>query len=234
MCGRYSQSQEKAVLAGRFNFPDEGPPLARRYNQAPGQDAGVVISLPKGRRLVMMRWGLVPSWARDAKIGNRLINAQAETLTEKPAFRSAFRSRRCLVLADGYYEWAKGRGGKQPMRFVLKDRGSFAFAGLWESWAPRRKEATEAVCTFTVITTRPNQLAAEVHDRMPAILRPRDEEVWLAGRPDLAAKALGPYPAEEMECYPVSTRVNSPANEGDDLIEPVATQAGLFDHGVFA
>ena len=221
--------QERAVLAERFGFDPAGPPLAKRYNQAPGQDAAVVVAGPAGRRLDLMRWGLVPFWADDPKIGSRLLNARAESVADKPSFRAAFRSRRCLVPADGFYEWAKGPGNrKQPLRFTLAGGAPFAFAGLWESWEKGEGGAEHPLTTFTIITTEPNELVSRVHNRMPVILQNEDEEAWLSGNPEEASRVLKPYPADQMQSYAVSTRVNSPANEGPELIEPLAEQGELF------
>lgn len=233
MCTRFTMGQERAVLAKRFGFDPDAPALQKRWNQAPGQDAAVVVFSDGRRRLDLMRWGLVPFWAEDPKIGSRLINARAESLADKPSFREAFRSRRCLVPADGFYEWAKGPGNrKQPLRFVLSGGAPFAFAGLWESWEKGQSGARHPLITFTIITTQPNDLVSPVHNRMPVILKPGDEETWFSGGPEEASRLLRPYPAREMESYAVSTRVNSPANEGPELIEPVAEQGGLFAGGL--
>ena len=162
-----------------------------------------------------MRWGLVPSWAKDVGIGSRMINARAEGIAAKPAFRAAFRQRRCLVPADGFYEWQKVAGGKQPMLIRLRSGDPFAFAGLWERWRGPDGE----VETGTIITTAPNAVTAPIHDRMPVILDPADYDRWLdPSQPDAAA-LLRPCPDDWLTAIPVSTRVNSPKNDAADLIE---------------
>lgn len=213
MCGRYTQATDPAKLAQRFRLEPPGPGIGRRYNIAPTQDAPIVTN-DDPKHLCLMRWGLVPSWAKDAAIGNRMINARAETLAEKPSFRKPLERRRCLVLADGFYEWRKEAGSANiPIRFVLKSREPFAFAGLWDTWrAPDGKE----LVSFTIVTTEANELLRPVHDRMPVILRREDEERWLD--PDLKDSArllplLRPYAAAEMEAYEVSMLVNSPRND---------------------
>lgn len=221
MCGRYTQTADHTKIAERFHLEPPGPGIAQRYNIAPTQDAPVIANdTPKQLRL--MRWGLVPVWAKDVAIGNRMINARAETLAEKPSFKKPLERRRCLVLADGFYEWriAAGRA-KIPVRIVLKSREPFAFAGLWDLW--RSPEGRE-VATFTIITTRANEFLKPIHDRMPAILRPEDEGKWLAaGSVDAATLVplLRPYPTEKMEAYEVSTLVNSPKNDIPECLVPL-------------
>ena len=221
MCGRYSQTADAGKLARRFGLEPPGPGFFSRYNIAPSQDAPVIAGdAPKNLRL--MRWGLVPAWAKEASIGHRMINARAETVAEKPSFRRAFESRRCLAPADGFYEWRKleGSRAKIPMRFVLKSREPFAFAGLWDIW---RKPDSGELRSFTIITTAANELLRPIHDRMPVILRPEDEEKWLdpgLSDPNRLSSFLKTYPAEEMEAYEVSTRVNSPKNDDPACLTP--------------
>lgn len=221
MCGRYTQTSDPAKLAQRFRLEPPGPGLSRRYNIAPTQDAPVVAN-DDPKHLRMMRWGLIPAWAKDAAIGNKMINARAETVSEKPSFRKPLERRRCLVLADGFYEWRKQTArAKVPMRFVLKSREPFAFAGLWDIW---RKPDGSEVRSFTIITTEPNDLMRPIHNRMPCLLRPQDEGKWLD--PDLKETAnllpvLAPYPDEEMEAYEVSTLVNSPRNDRPECVTQV-------------
>jgi putative SOS response-associated peptidase YedK len=228
MCGRLAQTMDAVGLAQRFGAPRPDFTLEARYNLAPGQAAVVVVADP-ARRLARMRWGLVPAWAKEEKIGYRMINARAETLDQKNAFRRPFRRRRCLVPADGFYEWQKkGPRSKQPWRIFLKGERPLAMAGLWDVW---RSTSGETLESFTIITTRANDLVAGVHDRMPAILGPEAEAIWLD--PDISDPArllplLGPYRAEEMEAYPISTLVNSTANDSPDIIAPFSDQ-GLFD-----
>ena len=204
----------------RFGFRNRDFFLKPRFNLAPGQQAPVVL-FEDGRTLAMMQWGLVPSWAREPSIGYKMINARAETLSEKASFKKLLPTRRCLVLADGFYEWAKLERGKAPMRFRLKGGGPFAFAGLWDRW---RKPDGGELRTFTIITTRANELMRSVHDRMPVILRRDAEAAWLD--PDVQGvvelgEMLTPYSSEEMESYYVSAMVNSPRNDLPQCIEAV-------------
>ncbi|MCZ6905774.1 MAG: SOS response-associated peptidase [Deltaproteobacteria bacterium] len=220
MCGRYTQTASPENLMFRFGLTDQGFTVQPRYNLAPGQDAPTVIS--EGPRVLrMMHWGLVPSWAKDASIGNRMINARAETLTEKRTFKALLDRKRCLVLADGFYEWQKRERGKLPIRFVLKDRGPFAFAGLWDSW---RKPDGSELQSFTIITTGANDLLRPVHERMPVILDRKCEEEWLDLDLKNTAKLiplLKAYPSRDMEAYCVSKMVNSPTNDRPECIQAV-------------
>ena len=231
MCGRYSEAKLEAQLRKRFRIAKELGDVAPRYNIAPGQD-GLVVLGGGERRLARFRWGLVPSWAGDPSVGNRMINARAESLAEKPAFEEAFRRRRCLVPADGFYEWRKTPEGRFPVRFVVKGEELFAFAGLWEEFRPK---GGPPLFTYTIVTTKPNALVAPVHDRMPALLRDDDEELWLDASvddPKRLARVLAPFPAGRMEAYEVSPRLNSPDNEGPELVErtppPPPAQLSLF------
>lgn len=223
MCGRYSNAADEALLAERFGFPAGEAALTPRYNQAPGQDAAVVTADAAGRRLAMMRWGLVPSWARDPAQAKPLINARAETLAHKPSFKNAYKKRRCLVLADGFYEWRKGPGGRRsPWRFALSHGAPFAMAGLWE---PGRGEGQSPQPTFTIVTTDANELVGRIHPRMPVILLPQAEEIWLDESlqdPEPLGRVLAPYPAEQMTSYQVSPKLNSAASEGPELIRPAS------------
>ena len=167
----------------------------------------------------MMQWGLVPSWARDPSIGNRMINARAETLAEKPSFKRLIGKRRCLVLADGFYEWRKEGKGKVPMRFVLRGGELFSFAGLWDSW--EKPDGVE-LQSFTIITTQANDLLKPIHERMPVILGKEGEERWLDQDPKEVHELLVPYPVEMMEFYDVSKLVNSPINDLPQCIEPLS------------
>ena len=229
MCGRYTQTKDLAVLSERFGLETGGPELRPRYNLAPGQDAAVVMGSPP--RLVMMRWGLVPHWAKDAKIGYRTINARAETLAGKPAFREPLKRGRCLVAADGFYEWPSGKRSRsgQPWWFGLEDGELFAFAGLWDAWdAPDG----ERLLTFTIITTQANELIRPMHERMPVILAPKVEAAWLdlgTEDPGQALSLLAPYPAEEMQGRPVSNLVNSVKNDSPQCMRRAARERGLFD-----
>ncbi len=221
MCGRFTQATPGETIAELFEL-GEVPRLAPRYNIAPTQQIAAVRVGGDGRRqLAMLHWGLVPSWAKEAAMGARMTNARAERLAEKPAFRGALRSRRCLIAADGFYEWQKLDGRKQPHFIRLRGGRPFGFAGLWERWAPAGAEPLESC---TIVTTAPNELLAPLHDRMPVILERGDFASWLdPGVRDAAAVTplLRPYPAEEMEAYPVGLRVNNPANDDPDCIEPL-------------
>ena len=218
MCGRYSQTQEADELARRFRLDQVEAPVRRRYNAAPSQEMPVVV-LEDGKRVLRaFRWGLVPSWAKDHSPGP--INARAETLAVKPMFRNLLKSRRCLVLSDSFYEWERidRSRAKQPYRFVLKDGGLFAFAGLWDLW--KGPDGSE-LRTFTIVTTTPNEVVRPIHDRMPVILKEEDEERWCGSPGQEAAPfspILAPYPGM-MEAYPVSTKVNSPAFDSKACVE---------------
>lgn len=219
MCGRYTLEITES-LQERFAVEGELPEIESRYNIAPGQSLPVVMS-NSPNRIELMRWGFIPFWAKEASSGYKLINARAETLGEKPAFKKALEHQRCLIPASGFYEWQKTSQGKQPHLIRLKDTGYFAFAGLYSRW---RDPAGTTVLSYTIITTTPNELVAPIHNRMPAILSPADEAAWLDSGltdPGALAELLHPYPAEAMRAYPISPRVNSPSNEGPELIEQV-------------
>ena len=222
MCGRYSLAADQTALAlafPDFHIPDEFP---KRYNIAPTQ---FVPAFPNtvSRKIDLFYWGLIPSWAKDPAIGSKLINARSETLSEKPSFKNAFRRRRCLMLADGFYEWRKLPDGKTkiPTRITMQNRAPFALAGLWEQWShPGGSE----IWSCTIITTEPNELLAPIHNRMPVILHPEDYDLWLdpgERRPADLMHLLRPYEADAMDVYSVSTAVNKAANDGPSCIEPV-------------
>jgi putative SOS response-associated peptidase YedK len=216
MCGRFTIFADPERLAERFqaSLPEAG--LRPRYNAAPTQYLPVILN--QGPPAIqLLQWGLVPFWAKDPSIGSRMINARSETLAEKPAFRAAFKQRRCLVLADGFYEWQKTPGGKQPMRIALASGEPFALAGLWETWdAPDGS----ALRTFTIVTGEPNELVAPIHNRMPAILLPEHEALWLdnAAEPAIWQAILRPYPADLLTVYSVSRRVNFVGNDDAGLV----------------
>lgn len=230
MCGRFQQSSDLAALQDRFAFSAEGLEYRPRWNLAPGQDALVVRLGEGGRQGSLLRWGLVPAWAKEPSTGYKMINARAEGIAEKPAFRGPFKRSRCLIPADAFYEWAKSQGGKQPFRLGLADGGPFALAGLWERWQSPEGGELES---FTIITTSANALLEPIHDRMPVMLPPEGEAAWLdpARRAEDLEGLLKPYPAQDMRSQAVSRRLNSPANEGPELIDPVETQGGLFEEG---
>ncbi len=223
MCGRFSLGLDLADLQDalpEFVFPET---LAPRYNIAPSQDVAVAPNNGSGK-VEFFRWGLVPFWAKDPAIGNRMINARADTLAEKPAFRAAYRRRRCLILADGFYEWQAlpDRKAKTPMYVRLASGAPFAFAGLWEVWRPD----DTPIFSCTIITTEPNALMAPIHNRMPVILPPEAYTRWLDPAdlpPTRLQDLLKPYPAELMLAYPVSSLVNSPTHDDPACIAPATT-----------
>ena len=220
MCGRYSIAVPTQELAERFQAELPSQPVDPHYNAAPTQNLPVLLNQGE-RQIQYLRWGLIPSWAKDDSTGYKMINARAETLSEKPAYRTALRKRRCLVLADGFYEWKKTSNGKIPMRFTLKSGEPFAFAGLWETW---KNPEDEWVRTFTIITGEPNDLVKPVHDRMPVMLLPENEKIWLddgAGE-TVWQNLLRPYPADLMTAYKVSKRVNDVTNDDPALAAPVS------------
>ena len=218
MCGRFAQKSPRAKITKKFKV-EEVPPLVERYNVAPTQTVLAVREASDGREATFLKWGLVPRWAKDPSIGNKLINARAETVTEKPSFREAFTRRRCLVPMEGFYEWARRGDRKRPFYFHMRDGEPFAVAGLWESW----EGGDELLETCTLLTTEANELLASYHDRMPVILRPEDYDLWLdAGvrSSERLLPLLRPYPREEMTAYAVSLMVNSPSNESPRCVEP--------------
>ena len=224
MCGRFTQTASPAVIAEQFGAAV--PPLfTPRYNIAPSQPVAAIRIEPgtTARQLVQLRWGLIPSWAKDPKIGHQCINAKAETVAEKPSFRAAFKARRCLVIATGFYEWQVQGRAKQPMWIGLKSYRPFAFAGLWEQWQPPEGTAIESC---TILTTEPNELLKPIHNRMPVILAPTSYDQWLDPTVQQAATLqtlLRPYPGEELQAYAVSTLVNNPRHDAPDCLEPLST-----------
>ncbi len=213
MCGRYTQTGRMEELLKLLQVA-RMPQLKPRFNIAPSQTVACVRNAPENghRECVMLKWGLIPSWAKDISNGNKMINARSETVAEKPSFRNAFQSRRCLVLADGFYEWKREGKAKQPYYICFKDHRLFAFAGLWERWG--KAEPTIESCT--VITTNPNTLMTPIYPRMPVILAPNNYELWLdpsIQAPTLLASLMTPHPSDEMKAYPVSTIVNNPQND---------------------
>ena len=213
MCGRFSLGASATNLAGHFNV-QESFVWSARYNLAPSQEVLTVVQ-PAGtaRQLRRMRWGLITAWAKDPAIGNQLINARAETVATKPAFRTALRDRRCLILTDGFYEWESQGRRKQPWFIRMRDGLPFAFAGLWDRWTDPEGRAVESC---TIITTTPNDLIRSFHHRMPVILAPADYDLWLDVRVrdvDRLLPLLAPYPPDEMTANPVNPLVNNPAND---------------------
>jgi putative SOS response-associated peptidase YedK len=220
MCGRYTLRTPIDVLAEGFEIQEYPSSITPNYNVAPTQEVAAVVEGDEKRKLEMFHWGLIPSWAKDPSIGNKMINARAETVSEKPSFRSAFKKRRCLILADGFYEWQKTDDGKQPYHIKMQDDSPFAFAGLWEIWKDE-----EEIRSCTIITTAANDLMGEIHHRMPVILPPEDYDMWLD--PDFDEKEpltslLKPYSSDKMQAYIVSRRVNKPSNNEPSVVEPAA------------
>ena len=218
MCGRYSLISDLTALQLRFDFENPVSDYAPRFNIAPTQNV-LTVRWEDGHNVAKhMRWGLIPSWAKDMSIGNRAINARAETLADRPMFRTALRRRRCLILADGFYEWAGSGKARQPMRILMTTGEPFAFAGLWETWT---NPEGEMINSCTIITTTPNDVMRPIHDRMPVILPQEHEAAWLDHSIEDATTLSGfltPYPPDIMETYPVSMLINSPANDTPDVI----------------
>ena len=225
MCGRYTITVEEEILFARFKILQNGGQFTPLYNVSPTQNNPVVLVNDKNQRIMSrMKWGLIPFWAKDASIGNKMINARLETLTQKPSFKTAFVKRRCLVPADGYYEWSKTGTvrKKQPFRIVLKSRELFAFAGLWDEW---KNEEGEKIQSYTIITTEADSLVAKIHPRMPVILKPENEDKWIDPvLKDVEAieKLLRPYPSNLMEMYEVSPLVGRANIDEKSLIQPIA------------
>ena len=224
MCGRYAfYSPAEAVR--QFFSVDSELDLRPRYNITPTQDVPVIRRRDGSKELVLLHWGLVPFWAKEKSIGNRMINARAETVAEKPSFRNALKSRRCLVLANGFYEWQKTDGAKQPHYICMQDERPMAFAGLWESW----DKEDELLESCAIITTTANELVAPIHHRMPVILNMGQQTDWLSEAPldaDQLRSTLLPSPAGEMIAWPVDRKVNSPGNQGSELIREAQGEQG--------
>jgi putative SOS response-associated peptidase YedK len=226
MCGRFTLTQS-AQLAKHFEL-DEEPEFVAGYNIAPTQPVPVIrVGKTTRREFDYLYWGLIPSWSKDPTIGARMINARSETVTEKPSFRTAFKRRRCLIAADGFYEWQQSGSKKpgvkkQPFYFHLRDHQPFGFAGLWEYWHSPEGDEIESC---TILTTAANEQMQPIHDRMPVILHPQDYDLWLDPAvqvPDRLLPLLRPYLAEQMQHYPVSTKVNRPSNDSPDCIVPLS------------
>ncbi|MBM4235496.1 MAG: SOS response-associated peptidase [Firmicutes bacterium] len=223
MCGRFALVTEKHILEMLFELDYSLTfELKPRYNIAPTQQVPVIrlSAAEEKRELAFLKWGLVPFWARDAAIGNRLINARAETAHEKPAFRDAYKKRRLLVPASGFYEWKSETGGKQPYFITAKSQELISLAGLWERWDQGLEQPLE---TFTILTTEPNPLVAELHNRMPVIIPPQSFDAWLdpLTTEDHLQEFLKPYPEDQLTYYPVSRLVNKPSNDLPELIRPL-------------
>ncbi len=217
MCGRLSIATGSDILRVRFNV-EMTEDLQPRYNAAPTQYLPVILN-HEPRTINLCRWGLIPYWAKEQKIGSRLINARAETLLEKPSFRNAFKKQRCLVLADGFYEWKRVSDIKRPYRITMRNNEPFAMAGIWDVWTTPDGEELRS---FSIITTEPNDLIKDLHNRMPAILKKENEDRWLQDIDSSAAQEmLEPYPGDDLLAYPVSSLVNSPRNDTEAITQPV-------------
>jgi putative SOS response-associated peptidase YedK len=228
MCGRVIQSSgplHYAIVEGLDVRDSRLTNYPRRWNGAPSQEFLVIRQNHKTgeRSLDLLRWGLIPSWCSDPKGGRKPINAKSETVARLPTFRDAYGSRRCILPVDGFYEWLATKHGKQPYAIAMKDRSPFGIAALWENW---KDPATgQWVRTFVVLTAQANDLVARIHDRMHAILKPADYARWLSPEPDPHDDLLVPFPSEPMTMWPISTRMNSPNNDDEHLLEPVNTAA---------
>jgi putative SOS response-associated peptidase YedK len=223
MCGRYRRTTREEELARRWNIPIPAQrDLPISWNVAPSSEV-LAIRLKRDTKAAAfdwLRWGLVPYWSKDKRIAYSTINARAETIDKTPAFRRAFQKRRCLIPADGFYEWRKTRPPKVPFHIALKDESPFCFAGIWEAW--QDPTSGEWLRSCSIVTTEANELISQIHDRMPVILREADFPLWLGETSEEELKTLlRPYPAEEMRMWEISVRVNTPANDDPAIIEPV-------------
>lgn len=229
MCSRYSRVSAIKKLQKRFRFENVDFDLTPDYNIAPTDPAYVVMQEGDKRFLKRMMFGLIPHWAKDPKIGIQCLNARGETVAEKPAFRDAFRKRRCLVLTDGFYDWKKDGKNRIPYRFMMKDQEPYALAGLWDRW--KRPDGREFE-TFSIVTTKPNELIAPIHNRMPVILKEEDENLWLApyvSEAKTLQPLLKPFPSDLLDLVPVSTAVNSSKNKSEQCILPTDVSTNRFN-----
>ena len=216
MCGRFSIAKERDEIEDRFEIHIDPAMFTKNYNAAPSQILPIITN-EEQEQASFHKWGLIPHWAKDETIGNKLINARGETIAEKPSFRDAAEKRRCLVITDGFYEWQRSGGEKQPYHITLADESLFTFAGLWESW---KAEDGRDVRTFTIITTEPNELMKPIHNRMPVMLTPDNERVWISDESlEDVMHLLKPYDEKEMNAYPVTKKVNSPKNNDRSVME---------------
>ncbi|GED59194.1 putative SOS response-associated peptidase YoqW [Brevibacillus formosus] len=222
MCGRFTIVFDAETLLNRFDIEDIPFDWREIYNVAPGQKIPAIIENKEERRIGQLKWGLVPFWSKDEKIGYKMINAKSETIQEKPAFRNLFTRKRCIIPADGFYEWKKVGKDKQPMRIMMKTGEPFAFAGLYDTWTSPEGEKLHSC---TIITTKPNEVVADIHDRMPVILKKQDEQLWLDREKfdaDLLQSLLVPYDHDQMRAYPVATIVGNPKNDQPECIQEIA------------
>ncbi|MBF0384581.1 MAG: SOS response-associated peptidase [Candidatus Omnitrophica bacterium] len=216
MCGRFSLTKvDDKTIVKRFSLKVP-PKLKPGYNFAPSMNIAAILNDSK-EQVTMVKWGLIPSWGKNDKLGIKLFNARSETIDQKPVFKSSFRSKRCLILADSFYEWKKVNGKKIPFRIMLKNESLFAFAGIWDKSFINGKE----IQSCAIITTIPNALVKDIHDRMPVILKPEEEGPWLKEKdPDKALEMLKPYDPYQQKCYEIGTLVNSPGNDFEEIIKP--------------
>jgi putative SOS response-associated peptidase YedK len=222
MCGRFTLYSDIERLMNEFDLMN-GEELftQERYNIAPSENILAVVQSEKGKKAGWLRWGLIPPWASDEKIGHKMINARSETVAEKPSFRKAFKQRRCMIITDGFYEWKNDDGKKKPVFIHLEQKKPFAFAGLWESW---QSETGEQINSCTILTTTANEIMKPIHNRMPVILNEETEQIWLdrtVQDQNKLQECLIQYPSEKMAFFEVSTLVNSPKNDSSDCIQPV-------------
>ncbi len=242
MCGRFVSASPPDELAKYFGALEPDGGLEPNFNVAPTNEVYVVRANDENRQISRLRWGLVPFWAKDLKIGSKMINARAETVAEKPAFRTSYRRRRCVIPADGFYEWAKvdGQKAKQPFFIHRHDGEPIVFAGLWERWRPRLEdgktidEEAEPVETCTILTTTPNKTMEAIHNRMPVLLAPSVWDDWLApdSDPDHISSLMVPAPDDLLDLYPISTAVNNVKNKGDHLIDPLPDLPATADRSI--
>jgi putative SOS response-associated peptidase YedK len=233
MCGRFRLSRRKQIIEEHFDAVSGEEDWSPRFNIAPTQPIPVIRQHPKEpiRQLSLMRWGLIPSWAKDSSAAASMINARSETASTKPAFHDALKSRRCLIPADGFYEWKRDGKAKQPFCFEVNEGELFAFAGLWDRW---KDPSGDWMKTCSILTTTPNAVTSAVHDRMPVILDPDSYDLWLdpgMANVHVVSELLKPYDTKSMRCYPVSSRVNNVANDDEGCsrpVEVVETQDRLF------
>ncbi|MEW5821946.1 MAG: SOS response-associated peptidase [Cyanobacteriota bacterium] len=219
MCGRYTLQDAQEFLEHVFKIFDV-PEFIPRYNIAPTQQVAAVRKIANKNQLAFLRWGLIPFWAKDITLSARMINARAESVYDKPSFKAAYKKRRCLIIADGFYEWERVNGKKQPYYFQLKNSQPFAFAGLWEKW----NKTKQTIESCTIITTTANELMSSIHERMPVIIDSNDYEMWLDSSFDdinILNTLLRPYPDSKMKMHPVNDRVNSPIYDFSECIAPL-------------
>ncbi|WP_053217213.1 SOS response-associated peptidase [Virgibacillus senegalensis] len=222
MCGRFTLQASELQILKEFDLDQQLEGYQSRFNIAPGQQILSIVHNGEDRKAGFLRWGLVPSWAKDPKIGYKMINARSETAHEKPSFKNLLSRKRCLIVADSFYEWKKTDGGKQPKRISSAQRALFAFAGLWDKW---EVDGEEPLFTCTILTRKADSFMEDIHDRMPVILPKDAEEEWIAPvkrHPEEVARFIEKLPTEPLKAYDVSTFVNSPKNEGESCIKPLA------------